>query len=77
MTRGKHRFRLDTELAKKRYVRVGVSLQFKKFIVVCFIPIAHTNPCSSENAKHYLVFTFYSYVSDGSVNKNKVSEDVS
>ena len=50
----------DTELAKKRYVRLEVSLQFKKLIVVCFSPIAHTNPCSSENAKNYLVFTFYS-----------------
>ena len=64
-------------MAKKKYIGLGVSLQFKKLIVVCFSPIAHTNPCLSENAKHYLVFTFYSYVSDGSVNKNKVSEDVS
>ena len=60
-------------MAKKRYVRLGVSLQFKKLIVVCFSPIAHTNPCLSENTN----FTFYSYVSDGSVNKNKASEDVS
>ena len=64
-------------MAKNRYVRLGVSLQFKKLIVVCFSPIANTNPCSFENAKHYLVFTSYSYVSDESVNKNEVTEDVS
>ena len=64
-------------MAKKKYIGLGVSLQFKKLIVVCFSPIAHTNPCLSENAKHYLVFTSYSYVSDGSVDKNEVTEDVS